>query len=356
MQIQAASVVASVVSPTEKYAAKMGELNGLLQRGYISQETFNRAAKQAKADLTGASEGMSVFTAAAATAAVAVGAMWAAWRVGVGIYEFFKSGTDEIVRQGMAAHRVGTSLESMAAMELLAGNQAEQLNHSLVMLSRRMSEAASGGAEARGVFQRLGLDPSTLSSMPFDQAFGRILDSINGLSSAADRANIGEKMFGREGVDLLERFRAGSVGIQQAIAEIKAHGGVGFTENDFRNVLDAQRSLKEMESTFSRIKLSLVSEFAPVVKNVADWIADISGPTGGGLREVFHKAALSLVDGLGAAVSGMEEMVIQAHRLEKAFENLKVDAATIAQIASLGSGKNRPGHLRQNPSRSDGRF
>lgn len=48
---RAASITAQVATPTEKYAQTVSELDNLLAKGLISQETYNRALEQARANL-----------------------------------------------------------------------------------------------------------------------------------------------------------------------------------------------------------------------------------------------------------------------------------------------------------------
>lgn len=48
---RAASITEQVATPTERYAKTVGELDALLERGLISQETYNRALEQARTNL-----------------------------------------------------------------------------------------------------------------------------------------------------------------------------------------------------------------------------------------------------------------------------------------------------------------
>ncbi len=110
--------------------------------------------------------------------------------------------------------------------------------------------------------------------------------------------------------------------IADAIERIRAHGGIGFDAKDVAAALDAQRSIKEMENSFNRIKLTLVSELAPVVKQVADWIANVTSsqmPERVGFWRAWPGA---LVDGLDLAIkdtSNLPTLAMNSKQFEQVY-------------------------------------
>ncbi len=75
-----------------------------------------------------------------------------------------------------------------------------------------------------------------------------------------------------------------------------------------------------MENSSNRIKLTLVSELAPVVKQVADWIANVTSSQMPELRAGFKSAALALVDGLDLAIKDTSNLLIIGHEFSQQFE------------------------------------
>jgi hypothetical protein len=236
-----------------------------------------------------------------------------------GLYGGLKSGLHEMAAAGQEAHKLGISLESLASLQLLAGDNAEGLGHAMVRLGANMSKAAQGGKEAAKPFEQLGLSVQQLEAMAPDQAFGAVLDKINLLAKAGDKGNVAKELFGREGLSIIEKFERGTISINETMAQIKAHGGVGFDMKDAKGALEAEKSIHEMESSFNRIKLSLISEFSPLVKQVADGIAGMVSKAGGkGAFQGLADSARQFLKGLTAG------MITVAGAVGKIVANLQI--------------------------------
>jgi hypothetical protein len=220
-----------------------------------------------------------------------------------GLYDAYKSGLHEIVETGEEVHKLGTSFEGLAALQLLAGSDAERMTKSFEHLSAKLAEMKIKGGDATAPLDALHLKLSDLADKPFEQKLGLIVDKIQALGDASDRNYFAKELLGlREGPAIVEKIKEGTLGIADAVAQIKSHGNI-LNEKDFESALAAEKSIKEMESTFNRIKLSLISEFAPVMKNVADGVADMTGKANGkdafkGLGDAAKEFLKGLTKGL----------------------------------------------------------
>jgi hypothetical protein len=245
------------------------------------------------------------------------------------LYQGYKSSLDSIIEQGREAKKLGVSLEALGGINLLLGKDSEVAGRSFEHFSAHLAKAAAGSVDAMKPFRQLGLDAKSLADASFDKSLGSTLDKLNMLG-AGNRNNLAKELFGREGPSIIADMEKGSQGIADAIASIKKHGGIGIDDKDVQAALEASRAITEMENSFGRIKLTLVSELAPVVKNIADWTSDTAGVAGGGLRKGFHDAAATLVEGLGKAVDVSADLFLLLHRIDKFF-TFKGDSDWVAK-------------------------
>jgi hypothetical protein len=238
---------------------------------------------------------------------------------GEGLYGGLKSGIGEMVGMGDEAKKLGVSLTAVAALQSLAGDKAESFSHAMFHMETELGKAAHGSELAVKPFADLRLEAGELAAMKPEQAFGRIADKLNALGNASDKAEHIKDIFGKGGLDSIGVIDRGLNGINETMNKIDAHGGVGFDMKGVEQAKQAEISIHELESTFNRLKLSLISEFTPTITKVADGIADMVGKAGGG------KAAFkSLADGAKNFLIGLTEgMITIAESIGGIVDNIK---------------------------------
>src|SRR5262249_42267415 len=132
-----------------------------------------------------------------------------------GFLSWLRKGMADIVSVNREAKRLNVTTEALTGLQLLAGGASEALEKGLFKMSRQLGDAASGGQEARAVFEGLGFSVEKLSAVPLDQALGQVSDKFLSLASPAERAYLAFQLFGKSGFELLPVLSRGSAAIEE---------------------------------------------------------------------------------------------------------------------------------------------
>lgn len=268
---QAAQITASVITPQEKYDQQIQELQGHLEGGRISQETFNRAVNQAQQSLERASG--SVTKAGAATEGTTLqfnelsglfsilpGSIGSAAArlsgfasAGQGLAKLFAGGLtgaitglvgsvtalinpftlataaiaafgaataaigrgliqleDRVEQLGNQADKLGTSFKFIQVLETAAersGNSIGGLSASFNRFLRAVDDANSGSDKAVKAFERIGISSADLASKKPEEIYKAMAIGITQIEDPAARAGIAIDLLGRSGLDLIPTFK-----------------------------------------------------------------------------------------------------------------------------------------------------
>jgi hypothetical protein len=89
---------------------------------------------------------------------------------------------------------------------------------------RRIGAAASGSKELTQVFEALGLQVSEIAEIPADEAFLRIVDALNGLPNAYQRASAAQKIFDDGWQGIIQTADAGTAELRELMLQARALG------------------------------------------------------------------------------------------------------------------------------------
>ncbi|SDX90465.1 hypothetical protein SAMN05444336_112122 [Albimonas donghaensis] len=240
------------------------ELKGVADAG---ERGFGRLSKEVEA----AGKRLDGFARRAKLAAAAVAAATAA-----AAGALVKSGLDTVDAQAKLAQSLDTTVESIQTLERageLAGVSMSGIEQATKDLTRRLSQAASGGGPAADALTRLGLSARELMDLPLDQRVQAINEAILEFVPAAERATVAGKLFGEEGSIAMARVDTAT--LRQASLDVRAFG-VAVSEMDADQIERTNDAVSRLGLVWRGLANRLAVAVAPALEDIADAMAVIA--------------------------------------------------------------------------------
>lgn len=184
---------------------------------------------------------------------------------------------DQLVAVARASDQLGTSVESLQAMEhagATAGVSLEQVSKALLTLQKNAGLARSGSAAQAEQFRALGLATTSLVGDQQDavQVFATVADKLVTIHDQGERTRLVLALFGEAGANLVPLLSKGGDAIRKMAAEQGA-AGVLFRREQLGKVEAYQASLAKLRLAFDDFGKTLVEKFAPTVGILIDGLA-----------------------------------------------------------------------------------
>src|SRR5581483_936078 len=150
----------------------------------------------------------------------AVRSVASALGVGFGVQQI-ESAIESTARLGEVSARLGISAESYQALAYAArqaGIDQNALNASIAFFEKSLGQAEAGIGQGAKAFQQLGISQQQareLGAEPIEKAIGQVVDRLNTLSDANQRAAGAQAILGRGWQTMLGVFAEGSRGFQE---------------------------------------------------------------------------------------------------------------------------------------------
>jgi hypothetical protein len=199
------------------------------------------------------------------------------------------------------ASKLGDDAANLKTYGLAAeysGVSSDALNISLQRMTRRLSEAAKGGGEAKDAIAELGLDAQELARKPPTEAFEEIQRALEGVESQSDRVRLAFKFYDSEGVALVNVLGAT---IDKAKDDVEAFGGA-LTSLELSRIEAANDSVARVGLGFDLLTDKLTAKMAPAVQVVADQLF-ASASQGDQLERVLDQLVKSTLIGFASAAN-----------------------------------------------------
>lgn len=342
---QAKQVTRSVETASERYQREVRELNGMLRKGHLSQQDYNRALKRQKADLNQAraataanipvvgnlTSGMLAGGAAIGGAAVATGGLTAAFYASVRAAEAVTRSVkqsmkelDDLAKQARKLDALPDELAGMqAAAERFSGVGAPQFNMALQRMTRRIQEAARDTGEANKTIREvLELDPEALAAAGPTEAFERIAQAMKENVPVSQRLSTAFKLFDSEGAALITTLTADADALDRVKENAKA-AGVAMDAFALQRVEEANDALTDLKDVTRGLSNELTVRLAPAIELIAEDLVGIARESRNA-ENAFGPQA-NAIDALGATA------VTASGRLQDLKDNM---ATTLARDAA----------------------
>ena len=237
-----------------------------------------------------------------------------------------KSSFKSIDATSKLADRIGITTEALAGLQhgaSIYGVEQESLNKSLEQFVRRLGEAQSMGGETKDALDRLGLSAADLASVPVDVAFAKVADTIANLENQTIKADAAYRLFGRQGVKLMNFLQAGKRGVQEMAVEAERLG-ITFNRLAGLGVEKANDAITRLKATTRGVANQLAIGLAPVVEELADR---------------FRNVGLAGKDMAIAIIEAMERAGLAVAVLAKTLTVIPLAIASIRQQGATATEK-----------------
>jgi hypothetical protein len=216
-----------------------------------------------------------------------------------------------------------------------AGLDTEEFGHLMNHLQRSLSEHADKpGGES--VFARIGLDAEKLLKMPIEEQLNAIAEQWQKIPIAADKARVGQEIFGKQGMAILPMLSKGPEQLAKNMAEASAMGAI-VTQEMAAQTKEGTQALKSMKLAAEYAFLALGGA---VLGPATEWMATYGRTVTSVAQTVRrwiedHRDLVQIVGGVGVGLlaAGTALMVIG-----KGVSLMGAGFGPIFKILSAGAG------------------
>lgn len=230
----------------------------------LNNEALKRGLKDSQIRLRSFAKKVSLATAG-------VGAV-----AGAGLAVLARRSFETVDAQSKLAQSLGTSTRSVQVLTRaadLAGIPIGQLEQASGDLTKRLSEAATGGGPAADALERLGLEAESLISLPLDDRIDAVNRAIEEFIPPAERAAVRAKFFGDRAFAAVARLDTNV--LAQAAKDVDDFG-VAVSEVDADNIEAANDAMSRLRLVFVGLGNSIASALAPLLLQAADFVQKLT--------------------------------------------------------------------------------
>lgn len=239
------------------------------------------------------------------------------------------------------ADKLGLTTEALAGLHLaaeLSNVGISTMDMALQRMTRRLSEAAAGGGEAKDAIKELGLDAVKLNAMNPDQAFQEIAEAMGKVDNQSDKVRLAFKLFDSEGVALVNTLKLGKEGLKAAAAEADALG-IALSRVDAAKMEAAGDAMAKVGLAAQGVGNIITVEVAPIIEALSDEIVEYVKANRDVIKEQVQATVLGaarLADGLKPIISGMKD---EAVSIWDTFNDLPDWVKSLGVIGAILGGK-----------------
>ena len=227
-----------------------------------------------------------------------------------------RSAATEIDKIAKSSARLGIATENLVGLHhagQITGVTIEKMDSSLERFVKRLGEAKQGTGEARKGLEELGLEAKDFDGLKLDQKVALLADRFKGLNTAEEKAAVAAKLFGREGVALVNTLDLGSKGLANMQKEAERLG-LTFSKEDAAKVEEFNDALTRLKATASGAFRDFTIKIAPDAAKAIDSFAK-AAPEWKETAVIFGKAAKDFLTNTSEEESILKERETKEQRL-----------------------------------------
>jgi len=211
------------------------------------------------------------------------------------------------------SQKLGMSAESYQEWDAImqhAGTSIDSMQRGMTTLSN----AVENGNEA---FETLGISLEDAASMSQEELFAATITALQGMESGTERTVLAQKLLGGSAKELGALLNTSAEETEEMRQRVHELGGV-MSDEAVKASARYEDSLQDMQTAFSGLSRSMITEFLPGVTTVMD-----------GLTEIFAGDSDS---GLALVSDGIDNLLAQI--TDKLPEFMEVGLGIIESLAS----------------------
>ena len=316
------NVTRSLMTAEERRGAEIRKLRGLLDRGMITQTTYNRGVAAARREqlaqipvLGRVAGGFASVHPAVIGATVAIGGFVIGARAAIGVARALSAAVGEQLAEvdqlAKSSAKLGASVDDLfvfgeAAREL-SGFDFSKTETAIQRMTRRVAEAAVGTGEARAAIKELGHDAQQLNLAGPINALGMFADAFAAIDDEGTRLRLAFKLFDSEGVGLINTLSIGSDQLAEYRAKMEALGAIP-TPFDAEAAKETNDAFKDVGLVLDGLARDLTSNIAPTLVAIAKEVTDALKP-GSAIGEQIRIAFVLIPPAIGAAADATNYLI-----------------------------------------------
>lgn len=267
---------------------------------------------------------------------LAVGAGAAIAAAGASILAMTKSTAAAQDKVQKLSDQLGVSTVFLSKMETAAnfsGVAVTTMEQAVKKLQVGIGQAAVGTGTARTAFEQLGvsLHDANGNLRTAEQMMPVLANALHGVSDASQRAEIAARLFGEEGVRMLQMFTGGAEGLKKMTDEADRFG-VTVSAKAGANAAKFNDMLYRMELLFTGLRNALAERIMPVLTGLGERFADFATQH----RQEIINFAESFIVSMGALVEkgvwGVALLIDSWRGLQMMWETLKIAFAEFSRL------------------------
>ena len=217
---------------------------------------------------------------------------------------------DRVDKLSQKMNMSATSFQEWDFIMQHAGTSIESMQASI----KTLSNAAETGNEA---FERLGLSQEEIAEMSGEELFSATISALQNVSSETERTYLAGQLLGRGATELGALLNMSAEETADMKQQVHDLGGV-LSDDAVKDAAQFQDSLQNMQTAFTGMKNSMLTQFLPSFSSVMDGLSLVfSGDSGSGLE---------LIE------SGVDQMADKMSKVAPKF--VKVGGTIITSLAS----------------------
>lgn len=192
-----------------------------------------------------------------------------------------------------ASQKLGLSTDAYQEWDAILQHSGSSISAMQVSM-RALASAAESGSEA---FDKLGLSQEDVANMSREDLFAATIKGLQNVEDENERAALASDLLGRSSMELGALLNTSAEDTEAMRQRVHELGGV-MSEDAVKASAKYQDSLQDMQTAFSGLSRSMLTEFLPGISSVMDGITEIfSGNTDEGLAMVTE-GIQSVIDGI----------------------------------------------------------
>lgn len=184
----------------------------------------------------------------------------------------FVDGVSSVAQYGdridKLSQKMNLSAESFQEWDFImqhAGTSIESMQASI----KTLSSAAETGNEA---FEKLGLSQEEIANMSGEELFSATITALQNVESETERTYLAGQLLGRGATELGALLNMSAEETEEMRNQVHELGGV-LSDDAVKNAAAFQDSLQNMQTSFTGLKNSMLTEFLPSFSTVMDGLS-----------------------------------------------------------------------------------
>lgn len=190
-------------------------------------------------------------------------------------------------------------------------SSAASMGMALRNMLRFVNDVREGGEGASDTLRKMGYSVDAFSGKDTSEIFAMMSDGLNRLSTASEKAALGQQVFGRQAKDIGEVLRLGSSGLKDMGEEAERLNRI-LSDLDLANISVAREKAEEAGRAMTHAADKATSTFAPAIYSASEawtYFVDSISDGAGYIFRGISEAASILVDSIVRVFKSMDIII-----------------------------------------------